>query len=130
MNTFFFFLVFISHPTKNGSQSFTHLTFSISLGRFETRLRTTGIEYTLPIRWRHKTFLNPNFVAAYNRDIKNHKMLHFCSSLLYFIGGSFFKNFSFYSICQIVYHNYGTDRVSIFPNLWPNTNPTSKFFAN
>ena len=42
VKTFVLGLVFISHSArKYGSQNFTHLTFSIILGRFEKRLRTT-----------------------------------------------------------------------------------------
>ena len=31
------------HQNKYWSQNFTHLIFSINLGRFEERLRTTGL---------------------------------------------------------------------------------------
>ena len=34
---------YVPEYTVHGSQSFTHFIFSINLGRFEKRLRTTGL---------------------------------------------------------------------------------------
>ena len=71
-----FYFNYVSEYTGHGSQNFTHLIFSINLGRFEKRLRTTGLLHLIMTNNK----LNVNLKVYFDRTMSNVK--HLCKWLL------------------------------------------------